>query len=130
VATIPWVIPPNTMFNGWSYISTMHYYAFLLIIYATCSGFGCQYFILWFITIHIFKTYDLYIVIIWSTYNQHMARKNQHTNHIQSTYDENPIVGIKGWTLVSLESIQGLCHPTTILHCNKTCPKLHISNYK
>jgi hypothetical protein len=49
---------------------------------------------------------------------------------IQSTCIQNTIVGIKVWTLVSLTTIQGLCHPTTILHCNETSLKSSISTYK
>jgi len=59
-----------------------------------------------------------------------MRCKSECRTHIRPTYIQNTTIGIKVWALVSLGTIQGLCHPTTILHCNETCLKLDISTYK
>jgi len=89
--------------------------------------------------------YGQHTINLCSTFDQHTTCKSQHRHictvniwliydqymiHIRSTYGWNIIIGIEVWTFVSLDTIQGLCHPTTILHCNKTCQILHIFNYK
>jgi hypothetical protein len=133
VATIPLGNPPNNLFNGCLNlanafplcISTMHFHSssthvvVLEIDILIILNYYCYY-------------YYSYFPIIWPIYNHCMVNIqhekvnirhicNQHTIHIQSTYGWNTIVGIKVWTFISLETIQGLCHPTTIiLHCNKT----------
>lgn len=58
-------------------------------------------------------------------------------NHVLFHYVLHPTMGGNfeihysgNWTLVSLETIQSLFHPITILHYNKTCHKLPVFNYK
>ncbi len=116
MATIPLMILPNNMFTGCSNLLC----AFPLIIHAICNGFGCWYF-----------NFKLLLLLLLKNTTYIQSLYGQHTTHIWSTYASKiTIVGTKVWTLITLEIIQGFCHPTTILHCNRTCQRLHIFNYK
>jgi len=64
----------------------------------------------------------IFIIMISLFYDPYFKTYDQDTNCMKMYMDAS----IKVWTLVSKETINCLCQPTTIWHFDKICQRLYI----